>query len=82
MSDPSDPAFEKQKSKDHATAILDKKPAPNKLSVQESKQDEATVIEMTEAKLEELKLMSGDNVLLRGKHNSYVTPVDFRQEAP
>jgi len=50
-----------------ATAILDKKKAPNKLTVEDSKNDDNTIIELTEAKMEELKLMRGDQVLLRGK---------------
>ncbi len=35
--------------------------------VEESKNDDNTIIELTEAKMEELKLMRGDQVLLRGK---------------
>jgi transitional endoplasmic reticulum ATPase len=55
------------KKKDLSTAILEKKKAPNKLTVEDSKNDDNTIIELTEAKMEELKLMRGDQVLLRGK---------------
>jgi transitional endoplasmic reticulum ATPase len=55
------------KPKDLSTAILNKKKAPNKLTVEDSKNDDNTIIELTEAKMEELKLMRGDQVLLRGK---------------
>jgi hypothetical protein len=53
--------------KDVSQAILQQKKAPNKLTVEDSKQDDNSVIEMTETKMEELKLMRGDHVLLRGK---------------
>ena len=46
--------------KNLSTAILEKKKAPNKLSVEDSKNDDNTIIEMTEKKMEELKLMRGD----------------------
>jgi transitional endoplasmic reticulum ATPase len=53
--------------KDFSTAILEKKKAPHKLMVEETKQDDNTVVEMTEKKMEELKLFNGDTVLLKGK---------------
>ena len=34
---------------------------------EESKQDDNSVVEMTQAKMDELKLYSGDTVLLKGK---------------
>jgi hypothetical protein len=58
------------KPKDLSTAILAKKKAPNKLTVQDSKNDDNTIIELTEKKMEELKLMRGDQVLLRGMISS------------
>ncbi len=63
----SPPANLFSKKKDLSKAILDKKKAPNKLTVEDSKNDDNTIIELTEAKMEELKLMRGDQVLLRGK---------------
>uniref|UniRef100_A0A7S3MX28 Vesicle-fusing ATPase n=1 Tax=Strombidium inclinatum TaxID=197538 RepID=A0A7S3MX28_9SPIT len=53
--------------KDFSTAILEKKKAPHKLTVEESKQDDNSVVEMTPAKMEELKIFKGDTVLLKGK---------------
>ena len=53
--------------KDFSTAILDKKKAPHKLTVEDSKQDDNTIVEMTQAKMDELKIFKGDTVLLRGK---------------
>ena len=52
---------------DVSTAIMDKKKAPHKLQVEESKQDDNSVVEMTAKKMEELKLFNGDTVLLKGK---------------
>lgn len=64
--------FESNKSdvirkKDFSTAILDRKKAPNKLQVEDSKQDDNSIVEMTQAKMDELKIFKGDTVILRGK---------------
>ena len=53
--------------KDFSTAILEKKKAPHKLMVEESKQDDNSVVEMTQKKMDELKIFKGDTVLLKGK---------------
>jgi transitional endoplasmic reticulum ATPase len=53
--------------KDYSTAILEKKKAPHKLIVEESKQDDNSVVEMTQKKMDELKIFKGDTVLLKGK---------------
>ena len=53
--------------KDFSTAILNKKKAPHKLMVEESKQDDNSVVEMTQKKMDELKIFKGDTVLLKGK---------------
>ena len=53
--------------KDVSTAILNKKKAPHKLTVEESKQDDNSVVEMTQKKMDELKIFKGDTVLLKGK---------------
>jgi len=53
--------------KDFSTAILTKKKAPNKLQCEDSVQDDNSVIEMTQAKMDELKIFKGDAVILRGK---------------
>lgn len=58
----------KPKNKDDvATAILNGKKAPNKLTVEEATNDDNTTVYMTAAKLNELGLFRGDPVLLRGK---------------
>lgn len=46
---------------------MKKKKAPHKLLVEESKQDDNSVVEMTQAKMDELKIFKGDTVLLKGK---------------
>ena len=53
--------------KDFSTAILEKKKAPHKLQVEESKQDDNSIVEMTQAKMDELKIFKGDAVVLKGK---------------
>lgn len=52
---------------DYATAILNQKKAPNKLTVDESTTDDNTSVFMTAKKLSELNLFKGDPVLIRGK---------------
>ena len=54
--------------KDFSTAILEKKKAPNKLQVEDSVQDDNSIVELTQAKMDELKVFKGDAVILRGKH--------------
>lgn len=54
-------------------AILDRKKAPNKLQVEDSKQDDNSIVEMTQAKMDELKIFKGDTVILRGKQFSRPT---------
>ena len=56
-----------RKKKDVSTAILDMKKAPHKLTVEDAKNDDNSVIEMTQAKMDELKIFKGDTVLLKGK---------------
>ena len=56
-----------RKKKDVSTAILDKKKAPHNLTVEEAKNDDNSVVEMTQAKMDELKIFKGDTVLLKGK---------------
>ena len=56
------------KPKDFSTAIMDRKKAPHKLQVEDSKQDDNSVVEMTQAKMDELKIFKGDAVILKGKN--------------
>ena len=53
--------------KDYSTAIMDRKKAPHKLQVEDSKQDDNSIVEMTQAKMDELKIFRGDAVILKGK---------------
>lgn len=52
--------------KDFSTAILDSKKSPNRLMVEEAKTDDNSIVEMTQAKMEELKVYKGDTVILKG----------------
>jgi transitional endoplasmic reticulum ATPase len=49
------------------TAIMDKKKAPNRLHVDEARNDDNSVVCLSAAKMEELQLFRGDTVLLKGK---------------
>jgi transitional endoplasmic reticulum ATPase len=49
------------------TAILERKKAPNRLIVEEATSDDNSIAVMSPAKMEELKIMRGDTVLLKGK---------------
>jgi transitional endoplasmic reticulum ATPase len=54
-----------------STAILDRKKAPHKLTCEEAKNDDNSVIEMTQAKMDELKIFKGDTVLIKGKLSKF-----------
>ena len=62
--------------KDFSTAILEKKKAPNKLQVEDSPQDDNSVVELTQAKMDELKIFKGDAVILRGKSDLLTKNLD------
>jgi len=54
--------------KDYSTAILDRKKAPNKLLCEPcGAMDDNTTVEMTQAKMDELNIFQGDNVIMKGK---------------
>lgn len=50
-----------------ATAILRKKDRPNRLLVEDSTNDDNSVVCLSQAKMDELQLFRGDTVLLKGK---------------
>ena len=54
-------------SKEICTGIMDKKKAPNRLIVDEARNDDNSVVSLSAAKMEELQLFRGDTVLLKGK---------------
>ena len=68
--------------KDYSTAILDKKKAPHKLQVEDSKQDDNSVVEMTQAKMDELKIFKGDAVILKGKKRKETVAIALPNEEP
>ena len=57
----------KDDKKDFSTAILDRKKAPNRLMVEEAVNDDNSVIQLTQKKMDELKIFKGDTVILKGK---------------
>ena len=57
------------KKKDVSEAILERKKAPHKLTVEDAKNDDNSIIEMTQAKMDELKIFKGDTVLIKGNFN-------------
>eukprot|EP01105_Mastigella_eilhardi_P021588 TRINITY_DN523_c0_g3_i1.p1 TRINITY_DN523_c0_g3~~TRINITY_DN523_c0_g3_i1.p1 ORF type:complete len:803 (-),score=268.24 TRINITY_DN523_c0_g3_i1:147-2501(-) len=66
-STPATPNKDEKEKKDYSTAILERKTAPNRLFVEESVQDDNSVVSLHPAKMDELKLFRGDTVLLKGK---------------
>lgn len=60
-----------KKKVDHSTKILEPKKAPNRLMVDEATNDENSIVSMHENKMKELKIFSGDPVLLRGKRRNH-----------
>eukprot|EP00727_Mastigamoeba_balamuthi_P000471 m51a1_g10420 putative cell division cycle protein 48 (776) ;mRNA; f:913-4569 len=53
--------------KDAATAILERKKAPNRLVVEEATNDDNSIVALHPAKSDELKLFRGDTILIKGK---------------
>jgi len=52
---------------DLATAILRKKARPNRLIVEEAVNEDNSVVSISQAKMDDLKLFRGDTVMLKGK---------------
>ena len=50
-----------------ATAILNTKQKPNRLLVEDTVNDDNSVVALSLAKMDELQLFRGDTVLLKGK---------------
>ena len=57
----------KDDKKDFSTAILDRKKAPNRLMVEEALNDDNSVIQLSQKKMDELKIYKAETVLLKGK---------------
>jgi len=64
---PKRPEDNTERNEDLATAILNKKARPNRLIVEESVNDDNSVVALSQAKMDELGLFRGDTVLLKGK---------------
>ena len=62
-----DHAANQAKNEKLATAILNKKARPNRLIVEESANDDNSVVALSQAKMDELGFFRGDTVLLKGK---------------
>jgi hypothetical protein len=65
--------------KDFSTAILEKKKAPYKLTVEDAKNDDNSVIELTQAKMDELKIFKGDTVIIKG--NTSLKDAEFTSKS-
>jgi transitional endoplasmic reticulum ATPase len=52
---------------DPNTAILERKRGPNRLIVDDAVNDDNSVAVMTQAKMDELRIMRGDTILIKGK---------------
>ena len=52
---------------DKSTAILNRKKGPNRLIVDEAVNDDNSVVALSQAKMNELNIMRGDSVMIKGK---------------
>jgi len=68
------------KKKDVSQAILERKKAPHKLTCEDARNDDNSIVEMTQAKMDELKIFKGDTVLIKGKQPFPHFHNLFRQE--
>jgi len=64
---PSDLSKAAGEKKDFATAILERKKAPNRLIADEAVNDDNSTVALAPSKLTELKIYKGDPILLKGK---------------
>ena len=63
------PKQPESKPKDYSTAILDRKKAPHRLIAEDGQgpSEDASVIQLTQKKMDELKIFKSETVLLKGK---------------
>merc|ERR1719284_1445827 len=64
-----------------APTPLKKKRSPNRLVVEEALNDDNSVISLSQAKMEELNLFRGDNVLIKGKKRKDTVCIVLADEA-
>lgn len=57
----------KEEKKDYSTAILERKKAPNRLIVEDAVNDDNSVVQISQKKMDELKIFKADTALLKGK---------------
>ena len=63
------------------SASTGKKSKPNRLIVDDSTQDDNSVVQVSPAKLDELQLFRGDTVLLRGRRKKETVAIILADEA-
>jgi transitional endoplasmic reticulum ATPase len=68
------------KTADTSTAILERKRGPNRLFVEEALNDDNSIAIFSPSKLNELNLMRGDSVLLRGKKRKDTVCIALQEE--
>lgn len=71
----------KEPKKDFSTAILDRKKAPNRLMVEEALNDDNSVIQLTQKKMDELKIFKAETVLLKGKKRKETIAIALPDES-
>jgi transitional endoplasmic reticulum ATPase len=67
--------------KDYSTAILDRKKAPHRLMAEEAKNDDNSVIQLTQQKMDELKIFKAETVLLKGKKRKETIAIALPDES-
>ncbi|XP_014256750.1 transitional endoplasmic reticulum ATPase TER94-like [Cimex lectularius] len=73
MSEPKSP-------EDLSTAILRKKDRPNRLLVDDAINDDNSVVSLSQAKMDELRLFRGDTVILKGKRQKETVCIILSEE--
>lgn len=67
--------------KDFSTAILERKKAPHRLMAEEAKNDDNSVVQMTQTKMDELKIFKAETVLLKGKKRKETIAIALPDES-
>jgi transitional endoplasmic reticulum ATPase len=71
----------KEHPKDVSTAIMDRKKAPHRLMVEEAINDDNSVIQLTQKKMDELKIYKAETVLLKGKKRKETIAIALPDES-
>jgi len=67
--------------KDFSTAILDRKKAPHRLMAEEAVNDDNSVIQLTQKKMDELKIFKAETVLIKGKKRKETIAIALPDES-